>query len=147
MDPLLQSALLRLMYLPTLTQFSITKVRNIPISALALCFNLQRLDIRCITVTPFEESDLDLLPDIGSLKTPRILHFTNDSSPTAVGRLLTAKWKDGRPVLDFTHLKTLAVDFDTLHPEIAGRDLFKSLEELEKLSITGIFKYSTTDDS
>jgi hypothetical protein len=126
------------MYLPTLTHFGITTVFNLPLSALAPCINLEQLDIRFITVTPFEESDLDLPPEIGRLQIPKILQFSHDSSTPAVGKLLNAKWKDGRPLLDFTHLKTLFIEFSIFENTDISRNLFKSLEQLEKLSITGI---------
>lgn len=136
-DPSLRSALLRLMYLPTLTHLKIRRVYNLPLSALAPCTNIEHLDIHYIAFTQFQESELDLPLAVGCFKTPRVLQFSCGSSSKAVGRLLSAKWKDGRPLVDFTHLKSLLVDFDTVHAEI-NRNLFKSIEQLEKLSITGI---------
>lgn len=138
MDPLLRSALLRLMHLPTLTHFEISMVHKLPLSALVPCINLEGLDIQYSTVLPFEESDLNLKPEIRCLQTPRILHFTTNSSTCAVGMLLGARWKDGRLLLDFTHLKTLYIDFTMFEDADVTRNLFKCLEQLEELSVNGI---------
>ncbi|KAF8808939.1 hypothetical protein BYT27DRAFT_7188471 [Phlegmacium glaucopus] len=135
MDPLLRSALLRLMYLPTLTHLDIERVRNLPISALALCINIERLDIRYVTVTPFEDLGSNTTPSLQSSQTPRILHFRNDSSQTAVGRLLQARWRDGRSVLDFTHLKRLFLDFDMFEDVQVTQELFENVKHLEELLI------------
>lgn len=133
-DPLLQSALLHLMHLPTLTRFDIARARNIPISALAPCINLKQLDISYITVAPSEELGAPSAP----AQTPRILHFRTDSSQTAVGKLLRARWKDGHPVLDFTHVKTLVLDFDMFHDVQLTEEVFKTLGHLEELHINGM---------
>jgi hypothetical protein len=133
MDPLLRSALLHLMYLPTLTRFDITWVLNLPISALVPCINLKHLRISChSTVTPFEDLGLKPTP----LPTPRILHFKTDSeSQTVVGSLVRVRWKDGRPVFDFAHLKTLDLDFENVQ---MTRELFENASHLEELYIRGI---------
>jgi hypothetical protein len=135
-DPLLQSALLHLMHLPTLTHFVIASARNIPLSAFAPCINLKRLDISFITVAPSDE----LAGPSGShsTQTPRILHFRTDSSQIAVGRLLRARWKDGHPVLDFTHLKTLVLDFDMFHDVQLTQEVFETIGHLEELHIIGM---------
>jgi hypothetical protein len=143
MDPSIRLALLHLMHLPSLTHLKIRRVYNLPLSALAFCTNIEQLDIRYTAFTQFEESDLDLPPNVGCFKIPRVLQFSSGSSSQAVGRLLSAKWKDGRPLVDFTQLKSLLVDFNTVHAEI-NRNLFKSIEQLEKLSITGIYPATVT---
>ena len=131
MDPLLRSTLLHLMYLPTLTHLHITNVRNIPISAFAPCINLEQLDISYITLVPFEDQSPSV--QMGRSKTPRILHFRNVGTQTAtVERLLRAKWEDGCPVLDFSHVKTLVMDFEL------SQELFKNLSYLEELQINGM---------
>ena len=135
-DPLLRSTLLHLMYLPTLTHFVITSMRNIPISAFVPCINLEQLNIRYITLAPFEDQSPSL--QMSRPKTPRILHFRNILSPTAVESLLRAKWKDGRPVLDFTHLKTLALGFDMFQDAQLTRELFENVSYLEELQINGM---------
>jgi len=140
MDPLIRSALLRLMYLPTLIRFDIIRVRNLPISALLPCIHLKRLDICSVTVTPFEDN-LSPSVQMSHSQTPRILHFRNDSSHTAVGRLLQAKWKDGRPVLDFTHLKGLVLDFDMFEDVQVTRELFENVKHLEELHIIGMSSF------
>ena len=134
MDPLLRSTLLHLMCLPTLTRVVITNVWNIPISAFAPCINLQQLDIRYITLAPFEDQN----PSSCS-QTPRILHFRNVSSHTAVKSLLQAKRKDGRPVLDFAHVKTLVLEFDMFQDVQLTQELFENTSYLEELQINGMF--------
>ena len=135
MDPLLRSALLHLMYLPTLTHFVIINVRDIPVSAFAPCVNLEQLDIRSSTLTPFEDQSPSL--QMGRSKTPRILHFrsagTAGTYTATVERLLRAKWKDGRPVLDLSHIKTLVFDFQMC------QEVFENVSYLQKLQINGMF--------
>jgi hypothetical protein len=131
-DPMLQSALLHLMHLPTLTHFVVIRARNIPISALAPCINLEQLDIRYITVAPLDPSSS---LQTSRPETPRILHFRIDSSQTAVGRLLRARWKDGHPVLDFTHIKSLVLDFDIFQDVQLTQELFENIKNLEELKI------------
>lgn len=144
MDPLLRSTLLHLMYLPTVTHFVITRLRNIPISAFAPCINLQQLDIRYITLAPFEDQSPSLRTSRPET-TPRILHFRNVSSQTAVERLLRAKWKDGRPVLDFSHLKTLVLDFNTFQDVPLTQEIFENASYLEDLQINGMFTCQSYD--
>jgi len=112
-DPLLRSALLHLMHLPTLTHLGFSGIRNIPISALAPCANLKQLDIDCTTLAPFEDQSHSLR--MSCSKTPRILRFKTTESKTAVERLLRAKWEDGGPVLDFTHIDNIQLDSDAFH--------------------------------
>lgn len=136
-DPLLQSALLHLMHLPTLTHFVIMRVRNIPISALAPCISLEQLDIRYTTVAQLGSCSQTSRP-----QTPRILHLRIDSSQTAVGRLLRARWNDGRQVLDFTHVKTLVLDFDIFQDRELTQELFENVKDLEELKINGMFTFT-----
>lgn len=137
-DPLLRSTLLHLIHLPTLTHLDISHVRNIPISAFAPCINLEQLDIRYITLAPFEDQDPSLR--MSCSKTPRILHFKNVGSNTAdVERLLRAKWKDGRPVLDFTHIKTLEVETCMFRDVQLTQELFENISYLEEVRVNGMF--------
>jgi len=96
-------------------------MHSIPISAFAPCINLEQLDIRYTTLTPFEDQGLSL--QTSRSKTPRILQFRNVGSQTAVERLLRAKWKDGRPVLDFSHVKTLELEFGIFQDVQLTREL------------------------
>jgi hypothetical protein len=135
MDSLLRTALLHLMHLPTITHFTIIHVHNIPISAFAPCINLKQLDVRYVTLKPFEDQSPSL--QMSCSRTPRILHFS--SSQEGVARLLRAKWKDGRPVLDFAHLKTLVLEIDMFQDMPLTQELFKSIIRLEELQINGMF--------
>ena len=132
MDPLLRSTLLHLMHL------DFTNVSNIPISALAPCINLEQLDICYITLAPFEDQNPSMR--MSCSQTPRILHFRNfGSRPAEVERLLRAKWSDGRPVLDFTHVKTLELDYCMFRNKDVQltQELFESINYLEGLQING----------
>ena len=139
MDPLLRSTLLHLMYLPTLTHVVIRNVWNMPISAFAPCINLKQLDIRYITFAPFEDQNSSLQRSYS--QTPRILHFRSVSSQTAVKSLLQARWRDGRPVLDFAHVKTLVLEFDMFQDVQLTRELFENISYLEELQINGKFTF------
>ena len=106
-------------------------------TAFAPCINLEQLDIRYITLAPFEDQGPSL--QMRSSKTPRIHQFRNVGSQTAVGRLLRAKWKYGRPVLDFSHVKTLELGFGIFRDVQLTRELFENISYLEKLEINGMF--------
>lgn len=140
MDPLLQSALLHLMYLPTLTHLVISSMHYIPISAFAPCINLEHLDIRCTTLAPLEDDECPSL-QMCSSKTPRILQFKNLGFHRAVEELLRAKWKDGRPVLDFSYVKTLELEFATFRDVQLTREIFENVIFLEELNINGMFHF------
>ena len=123
------------MYLPTLTHFVIINVYDISISAFTPCINLEQLDIRSSTLVPFEDQSPSL--QMNRSKTPRILHFRSAGTAGAyiatVERLLRAKWKDGRSVLDFTHVKTLVFDFQV------SQEVFENVSYLKELQINGMF--------
>jgi uncharacterized protein (DUF1015 family) len=72
-------------------------------------------------------------------QTPRILHITSVRSQNVLEGLLRAKWKDGCPVFDFTHVKTLALDFYIFQDIQLTQELFETVSELEELHITGKF--------
>ena len=140
MDPLLQSALLHLMSLPSLTHFVISCMEYMPISAFAPCINLEHLDIRYTTLAVFEDDECPSL-QMSPSKTPRILEFKNVGSQRAVEELLRAKWNDGRPFLDFSHVKILELEFATFQDVQLTRELFENVSYLEDLKINGMFHF------
>ena len=135
LDSSLTSAFLHLMHLPTINHINLSFIQKFPLSSLAPCVNLHRLDIFYLNRFELEE---DGLPEfvVQSEMMPNIREFrTSDSSPLTT-ILLHSKMQDGRPAFNFKDLRRLSMSFNVYQDELNIRYILLNAKLLVKLSLS-----------
>ena len=109
-----RNALLRLMYLPTLTTPTLSSVDKFLIPDLVHATNLQCLRFSKIYSTSFFEDSTDAVP-VAPMILPekslqlRELHFDSESEASGIKEITNARRFDGLPVIDLTGLASVSV--------------------------------------
>ena len=107
-----RNILLPLLHLPTLTSISLSEIQNFPLADLAGCVNLKRLQICSLECSTGVGKFLEVLP-----ATPVMLEqleiYGGDikllQRTKFLQRLYHARRPDGKPIIDFSSLKKIAV--------------------------------------
>ena len=136
-----RNALLRLMYLPTLTTLTLSSVDKFLIPDLVHATNLQCLRFSKIYSTSFFEDSTDAVP-VAPMILPekslqlRELHFDSESQASGIKEITNARRFDGLPVIDLTGLAFVSVQCFNVDDMGALRTFLKQCEHLEKLDLT-----------
>ncbi|KAF8805819.1 hypothetical protein BYT27DRAFT_7191978 [Phlegmacium glaucopus] len=134
MSPLIREALLPLFHLPTLTSISLFAIQNFPLTDLARCVNLKKLQVAFIECSTDVGGFLEALPT-----TPVMLEeFTiQRRNVNCVQQLCHARRPDGKPIIDFSSLKKIVAKVARLDSMKELFGLCRNLREVD-LSVRDI---------
>jgi hypothetical protein len=126
-------ALLRLLHLPTLTHFSVTKFSNFVVSDLIPCVNLKYLHIgphmtgEAETTFPaaFPERSIQLNEIVAEIRTGAV-----------ITKLCTARRPDGQPLIDFGSLSKITMTLDKPNDGEASQELFRRCQNLTDVYVS-----------
>ncbi|KAF8805740.1 hypothetical protein BYT27DRAFT_7339600 [Phlegmacium glaucopus] len=131
-------SLLDLMHLPTLKYLHLGKMKNFLISDLIPCSNLKHLSVHelCI-VSVSEDGDADDGAASSSLchKPLQLQVFDLQTDSLEDLKLLEAKFSDGRPILDFTGMEKLFINFGWPGAAVPLQEIFKRSRELQDIHL------------
>ncbi|KAF8804779.1 hypothetical protein BYT27DRAFT_7340066 [Phlegmacium glaucopus] len=131
----MQRSILDLMHLPTLRYLCVGRMENFLVSNLIPCSNLRRLFVRQFS-TVSEDADADDGTASSLCHKPlqfRMFHLHTKSLQDL--SLLEAKFSDGRPILDFTVMERLFINFDWPGAAVPLREIFKRSRELRDIHL------------
>ena len=123
-----QSSLLNLMHLPTLTHLDIRCITSFPKSGLIACTNVKHF---CAHRLYIRDDEAQSSPSHKPLKLQSfnvLLRFPRSLI------LLEAMCSDGRPVLDFTDLEKIYIDFEWVDGTII-KNILKKCQQLRDISL------------
>ena len=135
--------LLPLLHLPTLTSIGLSSFSNFSLADLAGCVNLKDLWIESLEFSNGVGKFLEALPP-----TPVMLEkFAIDegnATPAHWRQLCHARRPDGKPIIDFSSLKTLTARFARLD---SMTELFEMWRNLHKIKLSSMPLYSLPHSS
>lgn len=136
----MQSLLLNIMHLPTLSHLHMARIEHFPISNLINCTDIKHLSVDSLCITgEHDQAVYSLLQKPMHLQTLD-LKLTD---PRRSLDLLAAKCSDGRPFLNFTGLKKISilVNFLRSWSVVPIQEIFRHTRQLEDIHIEGMRYY------
>ena len=133
----MQSSLINLMHLPTLSNLYLESIRNFPIFNLITCASLKHLFVKDLDVSyEDEEGPFSLLH-----KPMQLQSLDIEISGWQTPGLIAARCADGRPVIDFTCLEKINIYF-SFHSgwrdaALPTREIFSKAQRLTDISLKG----------
>jgi hypothetical protein len=127
-----RKVLLPVLRLPTLTNISLSTIRNFSLADLAGCVNLKELRIESLECSTGVGNFLEALP-----ATPVMLErlTIKDENVGPVQRLCDARRPDGKPIIDFSSLKEITATHVRLD---SMKELFVICRNLRKITISSM---------
>jgi len=129
----IRPALLRLLHLPTLTHFSLSRCSNFIVSDLIPCVNLKYLHIGPYMTGEAETTFPAAFPE-RSIQLNEIV--ADIRAGTVVTKLCTARRPDGQPLIDFGSLSKITMALDKPNDGEASQELFRHCQNLTDVHIS-----------
>jgi hypothetical protein len=136
-----RNALLRLIYLPTLTTLTLSSVNNFLVADLVHATNLRCLKFSKVYDTTFFQDSTDAAP-VAPMILPekslqlRELLFDSQAKVSGIKEITNARRSDGLPVIDLTALASVSVQCFNVDDMGALRTFLKQCEHLAQLDLT-----------
>jgi len=127
----MRRALLNLMHLPTLTHLDLIRTENFLASDLITCSNLKHLSVDELWIVDKEDGASPLCH-----KPMQLQVFDLSLRGTEDLKLLAGR-SDGRPILDFTGLEKIVINFGLIDAAVPIRESVRKSQQLRDIHLRG----------